>query len=286
MGGNQIKLAMAEMEFTGERMTTAYKSYGSIEHLHRYSVIQNLLKSDMTVLDVACGEGYGTSMISAKVKKVYGVDISAEAISHASDKYKTSNIEFIQASALEIPLPDRSIDLIVSFETLEHLEDHDMMLSELKRILKNEGTLVISTPDKNNYEKDIPNPFHVRELTFEEFKGLLNRYFSIAKFCFQKTIHGSLIFNENSASPIEQYEGNFETLKHEAGVKKPDFIIAFATDSSVLPPQPGNSLFDASSIFNIEYKDYLDTREKYYSLITSWKFKFLNRFLKIFRLGF
>ncbi len=274
------------MEYTGERMTTDYESYGSIEHLHRYSIIQELLKPDMIVLDVACGEGYGTRFISQKVKKAIGVDISHEAISHAATKYKESNLEFIQASAVNIPLDDKSIDLIISFETIEHLAEHDMMLNELKRLLKKEGMLIMSTPDKEHYDNRMTNRFHVRELTFNEFRELIGRYFTITRFYFQKTIHGSLIYTENSRSAIEQYNGDFENIDHLHAIKRPAFMIAFATDNQNNIFPDSNSLFDASGIFQQEYEEFVEVKTKYFNLVSSIRFRLLNRIMKIIKMGF
>src|SRR6185436_20367656 len=100
------------------------------------------------VLDIACGEGYGVNLLSHNSKFVFGVDIDSQVISHASTKYKQSNVKFIPGSATQIPLPDFSVDVVTSFETLEHLEDHTTMMSEIKRVLKLNGILIISTPDK------------------------------------------------------------------------------------------------------------------------------------------
>jgi ubiquinone/menaquinone biosynthesis C-methylase UbiE len=277
---------MGELRFTGERMTTEYSSYGSIEHLHRYSLVQNLLKEWMTVLDVACGEGYGTNLISSRVRKAIGVDISNEAISHASLKYKSPNIDFIEAPATDIPLPDHSADLIVSFETLEHLSEQDQMLAEFKRILKPEGFAVISTPDKDNYSKGVPNPFHVKELTFVEFGDLMNRHFKKVRYFSQKMMHSSFIFDAENPSLPEFYQGSFSEIIHHPTVANPDFIIAVATDSESELPDLGSSFFDASGVFSTEYSDYIATREKYYAIVTSKRFRFFNKCLKMFRKGF
>lgn len=88
------------------------------------------------VLDIACGEGYGSSMLADVAKSVIGVDIAEEAIAHASTQYAASNLAFRQGNAAEIPLEDASVDLVVSFETIEHHDRHEDMLREIKRVLR------------------------------------------------------------------------------------------------------------------------------------------------------
>lgn len=277
---------MIEMEYTGERMTSSYNSYGSIEHLHRYAIIQSLLNSNMVVADIACGEGYGTNYISNFVNKVIGVDISYDAISHARAKYTKKNIEFLQASAIKVPLEDNSVDLIVSFETIEHLESHYEMLKEFKRILKHEGILVISTPDKSKYSIGKQNLYHVKELSYYEFKELLKKYFSNVNFYWQKTVHGSLIYSHDSFDQITLYQGNFNEISYETPMDDYEFIIALACNNSIEQIRTSISIFDAGKIFNRDNLDNLGLREKYFDLVASKKFKIINKILKLFRLNF
>lgn len=112
-------------------------------------------------------------------KHVTGVDISQEAVDAARDKYQKNNLDYVCGSVTAIPLPDHSVDMVVSFETIEHLTEQTEMLAEIRRVLIPEGILVISSPDKLTYS-DIPgyhNEFHVKELYEDEFVALLQGFF-------------------------------------------------------------------------------------------------------------
>jgi O-antigen biosynthesis protein len=171
------------MEFTGERFVPLSKLIDdeiAFEHLHRYHAALELVKGKI-VLDIACGEGYGTAILSKNVAKIFGIDIDQASIDHAKKTYKSNNIEFICGSADKIPLPDDSVEVVISYETIEHIneESQKIFLSEIKRVLRKEGILVISTPDKTNYTDRYShkNEFHIKEFEKDEFIAFLENYF-------------------------------------------------------------------------------------------------------------
>lgn len=175
---------LEETEFTsGERF---YDPAGHLDqdasgayqsHLDRYNFAAEKLAGVGRVLDVACGSGYGSEILSQKVDAVVGIDCSLHAIKYAKERHKRSNINFILGN-LQIPIPFREnyFDAVVSFETIEHLENQRFALQEFKRVLRRNGKLIISTPNKNLISDggESENPFHVRELNKEEFISLLN----------------------------------------------------------------------------------------------------------------
>lgn len=212
-------------------MVTSVFNYGAIDHLHRYAVAAQLAK-DKDVLDIASGEGYGSNLLCQTAKSVIGVDISSEAVVHARKKYMNVNLEFRQGSADKIPLQDWSVDIVVSFETIEHHDLHDKMLEEIKRVLRPEGIAIISSPDKLNYS-DIPNysnPFHVKELYKEEFVSLINKYFKYSTFYNQKNISGSLIVPDLPQFSFQEYKGNYSTLEKFEGLQSPIYNLCVASD--------------------------------------------------------
>src|SRR5688572_10736241 len=96
------------MEFTGERYmpnASGVSEEMSIEHLHRYHAIKELVR-DRRVLDVACGEGYGSNILAAGASEVHGLDISPEAVGHASSNYQRPNLKFGVSSVAKLPFPD------------------------------------------------------------------------------------------------------------------------------------------------------------------------------------
>ena len=150
---------------------------------------------DKIVLDLASGEGYGSDLLANYAKQIFGVDIDVETITHAKSKYIRNNLTFLIGEASHIPLPDNSIDVFVSFETIEHHDKHIEMLNEVKRVLKPDGTLVMSSPDRYYYS-DKPtykNEFHVKELYYDEFKCLINSFFKRTFFYSQRIFVGSII---------------------------------------------------------------------------------------------
>jgi ubiquinone/menaquinone biosynthesis C-methylase UbiE len=274
------------LDWTGERMVTDYSHYGGIEHIHRYSVVGGLVTDQMEIVDVACGEGYGTSLLSGKCKKITGIDISESTIRHARQKYTKNNIEFICASALNIPLQDNSVDMVVSFETIEHLEEHEKLISEFKRILKTGGLLVISTPDKRYIKEEIPNPYHIRELDLNEFSCLLKGEFRNVRFIFQKEIYGSIIFDAEANSSIKQYQGTFEEVQEHGNLLNPEFCIGLASDSSIGDIFINASLFDAKELHETRISELRSYKRKYKALVYSRNFKILNRIMTLAGRGF
>lgn len=223
-----------ELPWTGERLVTSVLSYGAIDHLHRYAVAIQLVK-EKDVLDIASGEGYGSNLLSLHSKSVVGVDISYEAVVHSSEKYVRRNLEFRQGSADKIPVSDYSIDVVVSFETIEHHDKHDEMLLEIKRVLRPNGILIISSPDKLNYS-DLPkysNPFHIKELYREEFVFLMKKYFTHTTFLNQKSISGSLIVPDSNQFLFQEFEGDYYKLETYNDLQGPIYNLCIASDTPI-----------------------------------------------------
>jgi len=139
-------------------------------HIGRYIFALKFISSDDLVLDIACGTGYGSYLLAKKgAKKVIGVDISKDAVNYAKTRYKSNNLKFLVGDATNMPINSSEIDVLVSFETIEHLKNPDEFLMECKRVLKDSGTLVLSTPNKYaSLKKHVENPYHVNELFIEE----------------------------------------------------------------------------------------------------------------------
>lgn len=238
------------MECTGERYLPEFDGDWTLEHLHRY-LLACELATGKTVLDIACGDGYGSAMLARHAAQVTGVDIDTPTVERARGKYVADNLRFLQGSATDIPLDDDSVDLVVSFETIEHLTEQDRMLYEIRRVLRPEGFLLISSPDKYEYS-DVPgyhNEFHLKELYCQEFEALLQKHFSRHALLGQRVVFGSLIASAEtrpflSWSKVEE-QGRSEGLAHAV------YHIAVAGDGP-LPPLP-SSLFRAP----LEHSDHV-----------------------------
>ena len=216
--------------WTGERLETFINNQHAIEHLHRYAIALGLC-SEKVVLDIACGEGYGSNLLSHNATKVYGVDIDGESINAAKKKYLKANIEFLQGSTSKIPLEENSVDVVVSFETLEHHDEHIQMMLEVKRVLKSDGMFIISTPDKKYYSDEInyKNPFHLKELYFQDFKNLLSENFKYCSFFYQNMFSGSLVIPEKNVDGVKFFGGNYASITEEPSFKS-IYLMCIASD--------------------------------------------------------
>ena len=182
------------MQFTGERYLPTMQGKIRTEHYHRYGIaLDTVVGKD--VLDVACGEGYGSSLLARVARSVVGVDISAEAISHAAAVYPGVNLAFRVGSASCLEFQDDAFDVVVSFETIEHLLEQAQMLAEIRRVLRPNGFLLISSPNRPVYseESDASNDFHVKELDLDEFDALLRERFPAIRYFGQRVLMGSVV---------------------------------------------------------------------------------------------
>ncbi len=165
------------------------------EHFHRYVFAQPLVAGKI-VLDAACGEGYGSALLAETATRVVGIDRAPEVIHHANSTYSDhKNLEFLQGDCTALSQPDDSFDAVISFETLEHLEQQESMLLEFRRVLKEDGFLVISSPDKKTYSdiNGFENPFHVRELYRDDLETLISPVFPAHRLLGQKLVFHSAI---------------------------------------------------------------------------------------------
>lgn len=232
----------ALLPWTGERFIPEVDGNIALEHLHRYCMARELI-AGKRVLDIASGEGYGSAILAEVADTVIGVDVSPEAVLHATRKYRKSNLEFRVGSCAEIPLRERSVDAVVSFETIEHHDQHTEMMQQIKRILRPEGVLIISSPDKFEYS-DSPkykNAFHVKELYRNEFESLLKQFFGNVVIFGQKVVYGSALFCEGTHETLYSYEWSGDKLSRFPGLNKPIYLVAVASDGP-LPPLPSSFL--------------------------------------------
>lgn len=226
------------MEFTGERYIPEQSNAELYdEHVLRYEFAKQFVKNKI-VLDAACGEGYGSNLLASQAQYVYGIDLSAETIESAKSKYKNGNMEFICASIEQLPLEDDSIDTIVSFETIEHVSVavQQNFFKEVKRVLKPDGMLVISTPNKAIYSDlyNYKNEFHVKEFYRDEFAKELRQHFSHVVMLEQSFEIVSMIYAE-PLQVSEMQSHKLQNAKYVVGVcSDKEIDISQITGSSAL----------------------------------------------------
>lgn len=190
------------MDFTGERFLPGCEGEMVYEHWHRYLLALDHV-AGRRVLDVASGEGYGSALLASSAASVTGVDISEEAVAHARHQYANrSNLQYLRASCEYIPLPDASFDVIVSFETIEHIHGQSAFVSEIDRLLAPNGVLIISSPNRDEYSTrtGYVNEFHVKELDRSELNLMLAGSFPAMRWFAQKPCFHSLMWPLDGAA--------------------------------------------------------------------------------------
>ena len=189
------------LAFTGERFTPECTREIWYEHWHRY-VFAREVSVGKRVLDAACGEGYGSALLADVATDVVGVDIDPGSIEHARTRYASiPRLRYECADATALPFADQAFDLVVSFETLEHLTAQEQLLAGFARVLADDGLLLISSPDKRTYSElaGFHNEFHVRELYREELLDLLKPHFPHVRLYAQKLVFQSALWALDSS---------------------------------------------------------------------------------------
>ncbi len=149
----------------------------------RYELILSLIGDEMKgkkVLDIGCGDGVLSYLLANKGANVIGIDNLKEVIKFAKERCKNlENLNFLVASTYELPFENDSFDYVVSSEVVEHLEQPDKMLSEVKRVWNQKGKVVITTPLK--FTENPLDKMHYQEFFEDEFRKLLEKYFEDIK---------------------------------------------------------------------------------------------------------
>lgn len=226
------------MEYTGERYVPGeLNAQAGYEHYHRYASTIPYAKG-RRILDLASGEGYGTSLLASVASEIIGIDIDKQAIAHSSSQYIRSNLKFIQGSIFDIPIHDQRFDLITCFEAIEHVREQEKVLDEVLRLLSDDGLFMVSTPNKLVFTDEANQiwPWHVKEFYYSEFQEFLKNKFQDVIFLGQKVLTGSMIWPLEILETGQQAADNIFIQKHERGIglvdahqQKPMFFLAIAS---------------------------------------------------------
>jgi 2-polyprenyl-3-methyl-5-hydroxy-6-metoxy-1,4-benzoquinol methylase/glycosyltransferase involved in cell wall biosynthesis len=221
-----------------ERFVPAIKEFGIktvYEHIHRYAYTSRFVNGKR-VLDLGCGEGYGGWILSENASEVVGIDKDAQVIQHAQAIYKKDNLRFTVSNVDRLPFDSGEFDVVVCFEIIEHIITQEELMAEIKRVLRDNGVLFISTPiKKNGYTK----PHHLKELTLHEFEELIYKNFKNVKFMEQKVYLSSNIWSVSDISGSPEClrlffeENDFIKIVTETKNRKPEYLLAIASNSDI-----------------------------------------------------
>lgn len=246
------EVAAEKLSFTGERMTSAVSGQIEFEHLHRYLFAREFCRG-LDVLDVASGEGYGSAYLSQTARSVVGVELAPETVDHAVRSYSRENLTFLAGDARDIHLPDASFDVITSFETIEHFYEQKVFLAEVRRLLRPNGTFIVSSPDRDVYSplNGRVNAFHVKELSRSEFEEVLRAEFTHCEFYGQRPVIGTVLVAEPDG-PEQQEFVTFERREDthfESSLGLPRSLYGVAVASNAPVPRRFSSVFiDTSNV--------------------------------------
>lgn len=248
----------ADKLFTGERFIPGIEDDKlEIEHFQRYLSVR-CLAQDKVVLDAACGEGYGSNIIASVAKSVTGLDIDEDTVVRAKETYRgQNNLSFLQGSIARIPLENDSVDVVVSFETIEHVTEqlqHDF-LEEIARVLREDGILIMSTPNKEIYSDlyNYKNEFHIKEFYHDEFLDFLHdkfKYISLFNQAFE--VVSVLSPCDGEKRKVSYYAGNKDY------VQSGKYYIAVASNVSV----------DADSLSSVYINHFGEYEENIQRIVT------------------
>jgi len=176
----EFNLGNAKINDTGERILPVENGEISLvfsRHKFAYEYVQQYVENK-TVIDVGCGTGYGCKIIANKAKLVYGIDHDKETIAFCQKHFLTPNIKYIKMDANSLNL-DRKFDVAVTFQAIEHMPNLEAFIKKLKEIVNLGGFIFISTPNvKLDKKQKKANPFHLNEMSFDQFHKLLADNFS------------------------------------------------------------------------------------------------------------
>jgi SAM-dependent methyltransferase len=223
-------------EFTGERVIPGRVDPNLWnEHVSRYHFAATFVRGG-NILDVGCGAGYGTALLAAKAERAIGFDIATDAIDYAR-AHHGDEAEFLVASAERFPLRTGIIRTVTAFEVIEHIHAWPSLIAEAARVLEHDGVFLVSTPNKSYYaetrKESGPNPFHVHEFDYEEFRQSLAAHFPYVEIVGQNRQEAFIFSSEGAPNEFRGLTGSLSTSSDAhfyvaVCTKKPLPVLPFA----------------------------------------------------------
>jgi SAM-dependent methyltransferase len=256
------------VEFTGERIVPGCVDDDLFhEHHSRYAFAASLA-ANKRCLDAGCGLGYGTAMLAAVAESVHAVDIDPITVAEAKRRYCSLNTHYAVADVTAVPYSASSFDLIISFEVVEHLSDWGLYLRELARLASRNGIVLVSTPNRDYYAVSRgdsgPNPFHVHEFSYDEFRDALGEMFPYVEILGQNVVPGISFFSDTARAEFSAYRN-----QERARVADAQFYLAVCSHSA-LPPIPEYLYLAATGNVLSERARHINLLEQEIKTKTQW----------------
>jgi SAM-dependent methyltransferase len=193
------------------------------------------------VLEVGCGEGYGTALLATAAASIVGVDYDALTVAHAARAYLEAR--FVRGNLAALPFESAKFDVLVTLQVIEHVWNHREFVAECRRVLRPGGKLVVTTPNRLTFSpgSDVPlNPFHTKEFTAAELRALIERGgFHVSdelglhagpQLVQHDDTHGGFVAAQIAATP-DAWSARLRA--DVAGVTTADFVIAAADERDI-----------------------------------------------------
>jgi SAM-dependent methyltransferase len=238
------------LELTGERTLPDLpeENYWFQRHLVVYEWIAQRVAGHR-VIDMACGEGYGTAVLARTATHVTGVDANPEAFAHADAKYGGPKITIVR-DLIEQYRPQQKVDAIVFLQTIEHVQDPAAVLRHFAALLNPGGLIFVSTPNlltlaPPGAEKS-DNPWHVKEYRPHEFRELCQEVFTDVE------IHGVFHARKLRLHELALRHARWDSLHKGLGISKffyDRFTPAINTRDFTLKPGKTDAALDGALDF-------------------------------------
>ncbi len=244
----------SELAFTGERFIPHQADpLLALEHYHRYC-FASCFAQGKRILDMACGEGYGSAFLSKCANTVVGIDSDQATVDYARKKYSLiPNLTFEIGRCEDGPADQDGFDIVVGFELLEHLEPGDQVrfLENVQRVMKEDGLFILSSPEKNEYAATYQarNVFHKHELTLSELNTFLGHFFKNVHLCAQRVLSLSTMWQlggmGNAQFRFHQRINLLQEIPAGGSFSSPLYLVALCSNG----PLPDNAIIESNSFY-------------------------------------
>jgi SAM-dependent methyltransferase len=230
------------LPLTGERTVPGVpaENYWFRRHEAAYEFAAGFV-TGRDVLEVGCGEGYGTALLATSARRVLGVDYDAATVAHAAATYRRPH--FVRGNLAALPVADAAVDVVESLQVVEHVWDYGEYVRECRRVLRPDGVLILTTPNRLTFSPGLDrpvNPFHTKEFTACELTGLLEHQGFVVtrvlglhagpRLRILDDRYGSFVDAQLAVAPTDWSVGLWDDV---LAVTTSDFVIAAAADSAV-----------------------------------------------------